>query len=143
MLACVVLSYPSQEIVRLKACIVVISNILISFVGMEKGTKSRDYNRSLSLTNLKLFQTVSKALDLLSLNYSALRDLATICDYHKNFSCGIRSSGIVKSWKHTDGSYPALYRRLQLLESKGLVYIIDNYYYPSDKAIKLLNSITV
>lgn len=40
-------------------------------------------------------------------------------------------------------SVQVLHKRLSILVSKGLIYKLDNYYFPTDKAIELLNYIKV
>jgi hypothetical protein len=110
---------------------------------LTQGKGTRDKQRTYLLSDINLFETVSKGINKLGLTYASLRDLVVINSHYKTHSIGITASGIISRLGHSEGTYPAMFYRLSLLQTKGLIENLDRRYIPTDKAIQLLNSIKV
>ncbi len=96
-----------------------------------KGTKIKDYERE----SLERFITFINYIDSLmqnhNLSYTSIRDLTTIIE-----NPGITAYGIVKTFNHTNGTLPALYKRLSILKFRDLIFSTGKHLFPTDAALQ-------
>jgi hypothetical protein len=91
------------------------------------------------LTDISLLKKQQELMSELSLNFAGFRDLIAIYNHYMTYSIGLKVSHLIKTFNLADTNYRMTGERLNVLRNKGLTYMMGSYWYPTDKAIKILN----
>jgi hypothetical protein len=91
------------------------------------------------LTDISLLKKQQELMKELSLNFAGFRDLITIYSHYSLLNTGLKVSHLIRTFDLADTNYRMTGERLNVLRSKGLIYMMGSYWYPTEKAIKILN----
>lgn len=113
----------------------------INLISDSKRHRIKDY-RCISESPIKTYvKAQDKFLRKYNFDYPAFRDFVAIHDHFKFTGTGINAHSIIRTFHETDCNFRSLYFRLKLLNDKGLIYSTDHKYFPTDKALKELNTL--